>query len=70
MQILDLMTAPEDSPINYRVAEFAWRVNNWVRPLGLAALGLPCQLMGTGMAFPWDADPLGRACQRRADRGS
>jgi cellulose synthase/poly-beta-1,6-N-acetylglucosamine synthase-like glycosyltransferase len=27
---------------------------NWVRPLGLGALGLPCQLMGTGMAFPWD----------------
>jgi len=28
-------------------------VKNWVRPLGLRALGLPCQLMGTGMAFPW-----------------
>ncbi len=53
VQILDLMTAPEGSPINYRVAEFAWRVKNWVRPLGLRALGLPCQLMGTGMAFPY-----------------
>jgi cellulose synthase/poly-beta-1,6-N-acetylglucosamine synthase-like glycosyltransferase len=30
------------------------RVKNWVRPRGLAALGLPCQLMGSGMAFPWD----------------
>jgi cellulose synthase/poly-beta-1,6-N-acetylglucosamine synthase-like glycosyltransferase len=29
-------------------------VKNWVRPLGLHALGLPCQLMGTGMAFPWN----------------
>jgi cellulose synthase/poly-beta-1,6-N-acetylglucosamine synthase-like glycosyltransferase len=29
-------------------------LKNWVRPLGLKALGLPCQLMGTGMAFPWD----------------
>jgi cellulose synthase/poly-beta-1,6-N-acetylglucosamine synthase-like glycosyltransferase len=29
-------------------------VKNWVRPLGLGALGLPCQLAGTGMAFPWD----------------
>jgi cellulose synthase/poly-beta-1,6-N-acetylglucosamine synthase-like glycosyltransferase len=48
------MTAPDESPINFRVAEFAWRVKNWVRPLGLMALGLPCQLMGTGMAFPWD----------------
>jgi cellulose synthase/poly-beta-1,6-N-acetylglucosamine synthase-like glycosyltransferase len=54
VQILDLMTAPEVSSINYRVAEFAWRVRNWVRPLGLAAMDLPCPLMGTGMAFPWD----------------
>jgi cellulose synthase/poly-beta-1,6-N-acetylglucosamine synthase-like glycosyltransferase len=42
------------SPIDLRVAEFAWRVKNWVRPSGLRALGLPCHLMGTGMAFPWD----------------
>ena len=53
VQILDLMTAPEGSPINFRVAEFAWRVKNRARPLGLRALGLPCQLMGTGMAFPY-----------------
>jgi cellulose synthase/poly-beta-1,6-N-acetylglucosamine synthase-like glycosyltransferase len=53
VQILDLMAALDGSTINYRVAEFAWRVRNWVRPLGLAALGLPCPLMGTGMAFPW-----------------
>jgi cellulose synthase/poly-beta-1,6-N-acetylglucosamine synthase-like glycosyltransferase len=32
----------------------AWRVKNSVRPLGLRALGLPCQLMGSGMAFPWE----------------
>jgi len=54
VQALYLMTAPDGAPINHRVAEFAWRVKNWVRPLGLAALGLPCYLMGTGMAFPWD----------------
>jgi cellulose synthase/poly-beta-1,6-N-acetylglucosamine synthase-like glycosyltransferase len=54
VQALDLMIAPGESPVNFRVAEFAWRVKNWVRPLGLAALGLPCHLMGTGMAFPWD----------------
>ena len=52
-QALYLMSAPKESPINYRVAEFAWVVKNWVRPLGLKALKLPCQLMGTGMAFPW-----------------
>jgi cellulose synthase/poly-beta-1,6-N-acetylglucosamine synthase-like glycosyltransferase len=54
VQALYVMTAPEESAINFRVAEFAWRVRNWVRPLGLSALDLPCQLMGTGMAFPWN----------------
>ena len=53
VQALYLMTAPLGSAINHQVAEFAWRLKNQVRPLGLNALGLPCQLMGTGMAFPW-----------------
>jgi cellulose synthase/poly-beta-1,6-N-acetylglucosamine synthase-like glycosyltransferase len=35
------------------VAEFAQVVKNRVRPRGLDALGLPCQLAGSGMAFPW-----------------
>jgi cellulose synthase/poly-beta-1,6-N-acetylglucosamine synthase-like glycosyltransferase len=55
VQALYLMTVPSGSKINQQVAGFAWRVKNWVRPLGLAAFGLPCQLMGTGMAFPWTA---------------
>jgi len=54
-QALDLMIAPDHSAADHRVAEFAWRVKNWARPLGLRRLGLPCQLMGTGMAFPWSA---------------
>ena len=53
-QALYLMSAPAGSSINYQVAEFAWRVKNWIRPLGLHALNLPCQLLGTGMAFPWE----------------
>lgn len=53
VQSLYLMTAPAGPTINHQVAEFAWRVKNWVRPLGLSAMALPCQLMGTGMAFPW-----------------
>ena len=52
-QALYLMTAPAGSSINYQVAEFAWLIKNWVRPLGLHAMKLPCQLVGTGMAFPW-----------------
>jgi cellulose synthase/poly-beta-1,6-N-acetylglucosamine synthase-like glycosyltransferase len=53
VQALYLMTSPSGSRVNHQVAEFAWRVKNLVRPLGLSALGLPCQLMGSGMAFPW-----------------
>jgi cellulose synthase/poly-beta-1,6-N-acetylglucosamine synthase-like glycosyltransferase len=63
VQALYLMVAPAESQINHKVAEFAWRVKNWLRPLGLRALGLPCQLMGTGMAFPWNVI-------RRADLAS
>ena len=36
-----------------QLREFAWVVRNLVRPLGNLRMGLPCQLMGTGMAFPW-----------------
>jgi cellulose synthase/poly-beta-1,6-N-acetylglucosamine synthase-like glycosyltransferase len=35
------------------VSAFAFLVRNLVRPTGLARLGLPSQLTGTGMAFPW-----------------
>jgi exopolysaccharide biosynthesis WecB/TagA/CpsF family protein len=28
-------------------------LTNLVRPLGLSRLGVPCRLMGTGMALPW-----------------
>ena len=55
IQALYLMNAPDDSSVNDQVSEFTWRLKNWVRPLGLANLGLPCQLVGTGMAFPWSA---------------
>jgi cellulose synthase/poly-beta-1,6-N-acetylglucosamine synthase-like glycosyltransferase len=52
-QAIDLMRAPEGAGLRVRVAEFAWLIKNKVRPLGLKRMGLPCQLMGTGMAFPW-----------------
>lgn len=53
VQALYLMHAPDNAGLKLRIAEFAWLVKNFVRPLGLSRLGLPCQLMGTGMAFPW-----------------
>lgn len=54
-QALYLMTNLPGVPVTrrQRFSEFAWRLKNWLRPLGLKRLGLPCQLMGSGMAFPW-----------------
>ena len=48
-----LMLAPANAPLKTRIAAFAWVVKNHLRPFGLHRLGLPCQLMGSGMAFPW-----------------
>lgn len=53
VQALDLMLAREGAGLRERMAEFAWRVKNQLRPLGAQRLGAPCQLMGTGMCFPW-----------------
>jgi cellulose synthase/poly-beta-1,6-N-acetylglucosamine synthase-like glycosyltransferase len=53
IQAMYVMHAAEHAGIKMRIAEFAWTIKNKVRPLGLHHLGLPCQLMGTGMAFPW-----------------
>lgn len=52
-QALYLMKNPADASVKSKIAEFAWVVKNHVRPLGLHRMGLPCQLTGSGMAFPW-----------------
>lgn len=52
-QALYLMHAPQGSSLKVRIAEFAWSVKNLLRPTGWVRLGLPCQLMGSGMAFVW-----------------
>lgn len=51
-QSCNLMTAPAGAPMSHAVAEFAFRVKNYVRPLGLSRLGLPCQVT-TGIAMTW-----------------
>lgn len=53
VQALYLMVSPDAGALKTRLAEFAWVVKNQVRPLGLRVMQGPCQLMGTGMAFPW-----------------
>ena len=47
------MHAPAGSGLKVQIAEFAWCVKNQVRAQGWARLGLPCSLMGSGMAFAW-----------------
>lgn len=54
IQALYLMQSPAQAGLGTRMAEFAWVLKNHVRALGLKKLDLPCQLMGTGMAFTWE----------------
>ena len=61
VQALYLMRSAPGAGLKTRIAEFAWAVKNHARPLGNQRLGLPCQLMGSGMAFTWaqiEAAPL------------
>ena len=64
-----IMRAPAETALSYDVAKFAWRVKNFVRPLGLLALGLPCQLTGSGMAFPWRTISTAKPRLRQHRRG-
>ena len=43
---------PEAGESRHRMAALAFTIKNVVRPGGLARLGLPCFLNGSGMAFP------------------
>ncbi len=52
VQAVYLMHAPARGGMS-GVSAFAFLVRNLVRPAGLDRLGFPCQLTGTGMAFPW-----------------
>ncbi|QDT66166.1 glycosyltransferase family 2 protein [Calycomorphotria hydatis] len=52
VQSLNLCRAVGNSATQ-AVSELGLRFKNLIRPAGLRALGLPCHLMGTGMALPW-----------------
>lgn len=54
IQALYLIQAKPGSNMKTKLAEFAYVVKSWARLLGAYRLGLPCQLMGSGMAFPWE----------------
>ena len=53
VQAAYLMNPPVDASPRDILSAFAFCIRNLVRPHGLHALGLPCLLTGSGMAFPW-----------------
>ncbi len=53
VQATYLMTQPDNPGVNDLISTLSLRVKNLVRPVGLTRLGLPCLLMGSGMALPW-----------------
>ncbi len=54
IQATYLMVRPKNSQSSKDfVSQFSIIVKNLVRPRGTYRLGLPCSLLGTGMAFPW-----------------
>lgn len=48
-----LIEQPRTATLKGFISAFAIKVKNFVRPLGLERLGLPCLLTGTGIALPW-----------------
>jgi len=54
IQSLYLMKNILENKQNSNTNMFAFFIKNQLRPLGLKALNLPCQLMGSGMAFSWN----------------
>ncbi|MGB3199492.1 MAG: glycosyltransferase family 2 protein [Nodosilinea sp.] len=55
VQAVYLMEKPANPGLKDGISAFAFKVKNWVRPLGLYQLGQPCLLTGTGIALPWAA---------------
>ena len=53
-QAVYLMDPPPDAGPTDRVSALAFCFKNQVRPIGLARMGGPCLLTGTGMAMTWD----------------
>jgi cellulose synthase/poly-beta-1,6-N-acetylglucosamine synthase-like glycosyltransferase len=53
VQAAYLMNPPRPPKKMVSLVAFAWKVKDFVRPLGWYRLGFPCQLAGSGMAFPW-----------------
>jgi cellulose synthase/poly-beta-1,6-N-acetylglucosamine synthase-like glycosyltransferase len=55
VQAIYLMQQVDITDPKSAVSALAFLVKNWVRPLGLHHIAMPCLLTGTGMAFPWES---------------
>jgi cellulose synthase/poly-beta-1,6-N-acetylglucosamine synthase-like glycosyltransferase len=53
-QAVYLLDPPAGASGTQFVSAFAFLTKNLVRPAGMARLGVPCHLVGTGMAIPWE----------------
>ncbi|HVE39398.1 MAG TPA: glycosyltransferase family 2 protein [Planctomycetota bacterium] len=54
VQAVNLLDPPPGARGTQYVSAFAFLTKNKVRPTGLSRLGIPCHLLGTGMAIPWE----------------
>jgi cellulose synthase/poly-beta-1,6-N-acetylglucosamine synthase-like glycosyltransferase len=61
VQALNLQRTASDAGTREQLSSLGMYFANLVRPTGLARLGLPCGLMGTGMALPWSVVRLAPA---------
>ncbi len=53
IQAVYLLDPPREQGMRDPISSLAFTFKNMVRPIGLSRLGLPCPLMGSGMAMPW-----------------
>jgi cellulose synthase/poly-beta-1,6-N-acetylglucosamine synthase-like glycosyltransferase len=53
-QAVYLMVPPHQGQDMALLSAFAWKLKNFVRPLGWHRANFPCEMQGSGMAFPWE----------------
>ncbi len=54
VQAVNQLEPPPGAGATDIISSFAFLTKNLVRPAGLSRLGVPCHLLGTGMALPWE----------------
>ena len=53
VQAVYVLDPPAKPQLNDLLSSLAFTIQVHTRPTGLLRLGLPCRMMGTGMAFPY-----------------